>query len=105
MILNKKLEKDIKEYCNLNNLKYSDFVNTLLKKAFLEEKYGKSPFNREKSYIIANENPKVEETLSASTVEEKKDNESVIEAEEPTNGTQSDYKLVINKKSKKRKLS
>ena len=32
MILNKKLEKDIKEYCNLNKLKYSDFVNTLLKK-------------------------------------------------------------------------
>lgn len=105
MILNKKLEKDIKEYCNLNKLKYSDFVNTLLKKAFLEEKYGKSPFNREKSYIIANEKPKVEETESFSNIEEKKDDETVIEKEIPTNGTQSDYKLIVNKTSKKRKLS
>ena len=86
-------------------MKYSDFVNTFLKKAFLEEKYGKSPFNREKSYIIANEKPKVEETKSFSNVEEKRDDETVIEKEKSTNGTQSDYKLIVNKTSKKRKLS
>lgn len=42
--LDKKLHKDIKEYCQLNGLVMRDFVNKLLKKAFMVEKYGDKPF-------------------------------------------------------------
>lgn len=42
--LDKKLHKDIKEYCQLNGLVMKDFVNKLLKKAFMVEKYGERPF-------------------------------------------------------------
>lgn len=42
--LDKKLHKDIKEYCQLNGLIMKDFVNRLLKKAFMVEKYGDKPF-------------------------------------------------------------
>lgn len=40
-----KLHNEIKEYCKLNNLKVNIFINELLKKAFMREKYGETPFN------------------------------------------------------------
>lgn len=40
-----KLHNEIKEYCKLNNLKVNIFINELLKKAFMREKYGEAPFN------------------------------------------------------------
>lgn len=40
-----KLYNEIKEYCKLNNLKANIFINELLKKAFMREKYGEAPFN------------------------------------------------------------
>ena len=40
-----KLHNEIKEYCKLNNLKVNVFINELLKKAFMKEKYGEAPFN------------------------------------------------------------
>lgn len=43
--INKLLIKDIKEYCSLNDLKLTDFINSLLKDAFMKEKYGDSPFD------------------------------------------------------------
>lgn len=43
--LDKKLHKDIKEYCQLNGLVMKDFINKLLKKAFMVEKYGDKPFS------------------------------------------------------------
>lgn len=42
--IDKKLHKDIKEYCQLNGLIMKDFVNKLLKKSFIVEKYGDKPF-------------------------------------------------------------
>jgi hypothetical protein len=42
--IDKKLHKDIKEYCQLNGIVMKDFVNKLLKKAFMVEKYGEKPF-------------------------------------------------------------
>jgi Holliday junction resolvasome RuvABC ATP-dependent DNA helicase subunit len=39
-----KLLKDIEEYCSVNNINdISKYANQLLKKAFMEEKYGKKP--------------------------------------------------------------
>ena len=43
MEVDKQLYAEIKEYCELNGLKPRDFANNLLKKAFMEEKYGKMP--------------------------------------------------------------
>ena len=43
MEIDKQLYAEIKEYCELNGLKPRDFANNLLKKAFMEEKYGKMP--------------------------------------------------------------
>lgn len=43
MEVDKQLYAEIKEYCELNGLKPRDFTNDLLKKAFMEEKYGKMP--------------------------------------------------------------
>jgi hypothetical protein len=42
--LDEKIIKNIKDYCILNNIDdVSKYVNTLLKRAFMEEKYGKKP--------------------------------------------------------------
>ena len=53
--LDKKLHKDIKEYCQLNDLVMKDFVNKLLKKAFMVEKYGDKPFAEPKMSNLENE--------------------------------------------------
>ena len=49
-----KLYADIKEYCQLNNLKIGWFVNDLLQKSFMTEKYGDSPFTNFKKKIVEN---------------------------------------------------
>lgn len=54
MEIDKELYKEIKEYCKLNGLKPSEYVNSLLKKAFMEGKYGVSPFKRAKDSVIGN---------------------------------------------------
>lgn len=38
------LYDEIKEFCDLNDLKTNKFINDLLKNAFMKEKYGESPF-------------------------------------------------------------
>ena len=38
------LYQEIKDYCNVNNLKINDFVNDLIQKQFMIEKYGDVPF-------------------------------------------------------------
>mgnify|MGYP006928564440 CR=1 FL=1 len=57
MEIDKKLERDITEYCKVNGLNKKEFVNQLLRKAFTVEKYGEKPFyvtgNKEK---VVNDN-------------------------------------------------
>ena len=43
--IDEKLYNDIKVYCSLNALKIKAFVNELLKKALIIEKYGETPFS------------------------------------------------------------
>lgn len=38
-----KLKEDIKKYCELNSLNMKVYVNNLLKKAFMIDKYGEKP--------------------------------------------------------------
>lgn len=54
MEVDKKLYEEIKEYCKLNGIKPSEYVNSLLKKAFMEDKYGVSPFKRAEDSVIGN---------------------------------------------------
>lgn len=42
-----KLYADIKEYCDVNELRVREYVEGLLKKAFLTDKYGATPFAKE----------------------------------------------------------
>ena len=51
MEIDKKLYGDIKEYCKLNGLKTAEYVNSLLKNAFMLDKYGVSPFSKEHTVI------------------------------------------------------
>lgn len=44
--IDKKLHKEIKEYCRLNNLVMKEYVNSLLKKAFTSDKFGDTPFKK-----------------------------------------------------------
>lgn len=69
-----KLYKDIESYCALNELDFNDYVNDLLKKAFMEEKYGDRPFSKVPTPTeVEIEVKKNEET-----------NEYVVEAKETT---------------------
>ena len=52
--IDKRLYQEIKDYCKLNNLVIKDFVNKLLKKAFIIEKYGDRPFS-ENNITIGND--------------------------------------------------
>lgn len=45
-----KLYKDIESYCTINELDFNDYINDLLKKAFMEEKYGDRPFAKTVPY-------------------------------------------------------
>lgn len=51
MEVDKKLYEEIKEYCKLNGIKPSEYVNSLLKEAFMKDKYGIAPFNRRDPYV------------------------------------------------------
>lgn len=58
-----KLYQDIKEYCKLNKLTISVFVNDLLKKTFMIEKYDDAPPFFKKKKVEAAEPATVTETI------------------------------------------
>lgn len=117
-----KLIKDIEEYCSINNIENpSKYVTKLLKKAFMEEKYGKKP-----DIFVKQEKVSIETTSSTETnikeekvnfVEEvvklsgedvaKELNPKILEAlniKEETKQQETE-EIEKPKKSKKRKLS
>jgi hypothetical protein len=108
--LDKKLHKEIKEYCQLNGMVMKEYVNSLLKKAFIADKFGDTPFQRgmEDSPIVTNNevNPKPIKTEihTVSVVTEnnisKVDEPVVIQS--PT--TEENIETNTLKKPKKRKL-
>ncbi len=44
--VDRKLYNQIKEYCSLNDLKISAYIDELLKDAFMRDKYGERPFDQ-----------------------------------------------------------
>lgn len=118
-----KLIKDIEEYCSINNIENpSKYVTKLLKKAFMEDKYGKKPdiFNtqdKEKPSItqisptetnIKEEKVNfVEEVVKLSGEDVAKElNPKILEALNIKEETKQETEEIEKpKKSKKRKLS
>ncbi len=118
--LDEKIIKNIKDYCILNNIDdVSKYVNTLLKRAFMEEKYGKKPdifVKQEKENVSTETNIKEEEKVNF--VEEvhklsgenfaKELNPKILDAlniKEETKQETEEIEIEKPKKSKKRKLS
>lgn len=66
--IDKKLLKEIKEYCELNKLKIDTFINHLLKDAFMKEKYGERPLVIQAPFTRVIEEPK-EEVISVPFVQ------------------------------------
>lgn len=100
-----KLIKDIEEYCLINDIQNpSNYVTKLLKKAFMEEKYGKKPdiFNTQEK-----ENSSIKQT---SLIETNIKEEKVNFVEEVCKLSVEETKQKVEeiekpKKSKKRKLN
>ena len=108
MEIDKKLYKDIKSYCELNNLKVSDFINGLLRKAFNIEKYGEKPM------LIKNNNEEVKfENKNTNNIVvpniKKEDLEINVLNNTNDNSLENDAilseKQIINKPKPKRKLN
>lgn len=93
-----KLYKDIESYCILNELDFNNYVNDLLKKAFMEEKYGDRPFAKAVPYekpLPANETP----TPTEVEIEVKKNEETkeyMVEMKETTIPIETDIKPQIS---------
>lgn len=69
-----KLIKDIEEYCSINNIENpSKYVTKLLKKAFMEEKYGKKP-----DIFVKQEKVSIE-TISSTETNIKKEEVNFVE--------------------------
>lgn len=102
MELDKKLHNEIKEYCKLNNLKMIDFINYLVKKAFIIEKYGESPFapKIEQFQPVVKEKPPKTEHIVVQEVEKCEN-----KAQNDTENVKDDEIRVVEIKPKKRKLS
>lgn len=104
MEIDKKLHDEIKEYCKLNNLKITQFINTLLKRAFMIEKYGETPFQRiedvQAPLIFAE--PLKKEEKSAILTDKVGDDET--KTSEKTENEDNGIKFVEIKKTTKRKL-
>lgn len=116
---NKKLLKEIEEYCLINNINdIEKYANDLLKKAFMEDKYGKKPHIFEvyeplKEEVKADEVVKVliDQTFDQTKLDLEKEedvieiNKNQIVEEVEHIEPQSVEVEVTEKKKKKRKLN
>lgn len=69
------LHRKISDYCKINNLKISKFVTEMLRKQFMIEQYGDTPFTTYETTII-NNNPVSSLTVDV-TIEKPNEDESV----------------------------
>lgn len=67
MQLDKELYNEIKEFCELNELKTRDYIHKLLKDAFMIEKYGNSPFCKKNADTTQNEKKTLEISITDKT--------------------------------------
>ena len=82
-----KLYKDIESYCALNELNLNDYVNDLLKKSFMIDKYGERPFNGPVPYeppLPSNENTIKPTEVEIEIKKNEETKEYVVETKETT---------------------
>ena len=84
MEIDKKLYEEIKEYCDLNGIKAKDYVNGLLRKAFMQDKYGERPFetlkDKDTGHVTTHNIPEtVIETKISEILEDMKEGERNFE--------------------------
>lgn len=105
MELDNKLAKDIKSYCDLNNLDFNEYVNSLLKKAFLEDKYGTMPslFKSEPKEEKVEKPKTTRKKRTVKTTEEKEEVKEEQKIVEPI--TDTEIKLVKKPRATKRTLN
>lgn len=97
MDIEEKLYAEIKEYCKLNGLKVTKYVNELLREAFMRDKYGERPQigNKKVEKNITNE----EKEVKIYKIEEKP--EKPIENKEKKCISDKDIKNINNEVSEK----
>ena len=98
-----KLYKSIKEYCEVNDLVFNDYINQLLQKEFMLDKYGERP-----SVIKPiEETPKIIEiTVEEKPKEEGKETKTRIKEKKEIENKNIDEEgeIIIKPTIKKRKL-
>ena len=62
-----KLYGDIKDYCDINNLRMREYVETLIRESFMVDKYGATPFAKDTNSIEAKPAVKEEQKKEAPT--------------------------------------
>ena len=91
-IIDNKLYEEIKEYCKLNHLKIGSYISSILRKAFNEDKFGKTPFDNNKIEEIKEEKESIR--LEEDEIKKEKEEEIAYPKKEEK-----------NKINKRRKLS
>lgn len=76
-IIENSLFNDIQEYCNVNSLDVNEFINTLLRRSFVIERYGERPCISRKNSIFAED--KKNDTSSTVDLHEEVHQESTRE--------------------------
>ena len=125
--IKEKLYKDISDYCKANHLVIKDYVNDLLKKQFMIDKYGEKPgvnkttsntqeIKKEVKIVevadIKQPEPEVTEVVDTGVtvelVDEKKQEELVVEMIKEVDNTETQVETKVEepviKQTRKRKL-
>lgn len=84
-ITDNNLYNEIYNYCKINGLKISTFVTNMLKKQFIIEQYGDTPFTTYETSII-NNNPVSSLTVNVTIEKSYKDESNEIVKNVKTNG-------------------
>lgn len=91
-------------YCVLNEIDVREYINSLLKKAFMEDKYGTMPFDK-KEPVVMNEVQNEENNKEELEIKQEPIKENEVKREEQEK-VEPEVKLEIKQKvKKKRKLT
>lgn len=109
--IEEKLYNSISDYCNINNLKICNFINELLKKQFMLEKYGSKPSVLQKEINV--ESTKKNDSIVIIDQVQEDNNESDLtiinevknESQNTLTSLEKDNIITQVKNNKKRKLT
>lgn len=102
--IEEKLLGDISDYCQINGIQRTPFINRLLKDAFMREKYGEKPgiFNRNEETIATTNEKDVEvivEDVICDTVDKVTDKEKTTKPKKKVDAEKNAVKPRTKKKT------